>query len=408
MRQIKALSLLLGILLIAGCGRINKPFEGTYDQVFIYCGLGYNNLSGMLENNLLELKTDVLPGLSQDKAILAFCHNTAISGNYLKENPPCLMRIYRGEDGLPVTDTLQVYNDISVSASKETLRRVLEDVRTKFPARRYGLLVSSHGTGWIPGNYNSSSEKSSVRSIVRQPETPWPETKAIGNQYLGSRTRAQWIELSDFVDAIPMKMEYIILDTCLSGCVEVAYELKDLCNYLVLSPTEILTDGMRYSHLSSQFFSGEEPDLLQFCEDYYTYYNGRSGSTRAGTITLVDCSKLDALADAFASIVSAHREDLDIKLAESVQRYYYDSSDLRFYYDLEDLVDHLNVTQAESARFRAALEACIPYHAETPAFFDLLLERCCGLSVYIPDPLRTKLNAHYKTLSWNKKTGLVE
>ena len=63
---------------------------------------------------------------------------------------------------------------------------------------------------------------------------------------------------------------------------------------------------------------------------------------------------------------------------------------------------------AQLAPLDAALDAAILYHAETPAFFDLPLERCCGLSVYIPDPLRTKLNAFYRTLGWNRAVGLVE
>ncbi len=407
MSRIKSFFLLLGILLLTGCDGLNKPFEGTYDHVFIYCGLGYNNLSNNLKTNLQELQTDVLPGLANDKAIVAFCHNTA-DGSYTQENPPCLIRIFRGNDGKPVMDTLKTYDDITLSASKETLRTVLNDIQQRFPARRYGLLVSSHGSGWIPGNYTNGSEQSTIRSVIRQPDVPWPATKAIGNQYLGSARNAQWIELTDFAQAIPMRMEYIILDNCLSGCVEVAYELKDICDYLVVSPTEILTSGMRYAHLSTQLFSSEEPDLKQFCIDYHDYYQGMTGNNRAATIALVDCSKVEALAEAFAGIVSAHRSEIDINLANVVQRYYYGSSQLRFYYDLKDLVDKLYVTESESAGFESALDDCVLYHAETPSFFDLSLQRCCGLSVYIPDPLRTKLNAHYKTLSWNKKTGLVE
>ena len=407
MRRIKAIIILLSALFIAGCDLLDKPFEGTYDHVFIYYGLGYNNLSGNLLANLKELQTDVLPGLSYDKAIVAFCHNT-VNGSYTVENPPCLIRIYRGNDGKPVMDTLKVYNDITRSATKETLHTVMEDIRQRFPSDRYGLLVSSHGSGWIPGNYTSGSEKSSIRYIIKKPATPLPETKAIGNQYIGSSNRAQWLELADFADAIPMRMEYIILDTCLSGGVEVAYQLKDICDYLVLSPTEILTTGMRYSHLSTELFCSEKPDLLQFCKDYYEYYNENTGNSRAGTITLVDCSKVEALADAFSAIVEARRSEIDINLANVVQRYYYGSSDLRFYYDLKDLVDKSYPPAAEAARFEAALNDCVLYHAETPSFFDLLLQHCCGLSVYIPDPLRTKLNTHYKTLSWNKKTKLIE
>lgn len=407
MRKFKAYFLLAAALLTAACNGLDKPFEGTYDQVLIYCGLGYNNLSGNLKKNLEDLQTDLLPGLSYDKAIVAFCHHTD-GGSYTRPNPPCLIRIFRGNDGQPVLDTLKTYEDFTVSASKEVLRSVLEEVRRIFPAHRYGLLVSSHGTGWIPGGYKGSSEQTSLRSVAQKPDSPWPETKAITNTYVGSANNARWIELQDFADAIPMKMEYIILDNCLSGCVEVAWALKDKCDRLVVSPTEILTSGMIYNHLSRLVFSGPDPDLLTYCREYYEMYNSQSGSLRSGTITLVDCTRLDALAEAFGAIVSAHRSALNVGLTRTVQRYYYSSSDLRFYYDLRDLSVQLGATAAELARLDEALAACIPYHAETPSFFDLPLERCCGLSVYILDPLRTRLNAFYKTLGWNQQVHLVE
>ena len=165
----------------------------------------------------------------------------------------------------------------------------------------------------------------------------WPETKAVGNQYIGSSKNAQWIELQDFADAIPMKVDYLILDNCLSGCVELAYELKDLCDYLVISPTEILTSGMVYDRLVRLMMGSSQPDLKAYCEAYYNFYNEKSGSLRSGTITLVDCAKLDALAEAFSAVLDAHRDALQPGLTGTVQRYYYPSSNLRFYYDLRDL-----------------------------------------------------------------------
>ena len=63
---------------------------------------------------------------------------------------------------------------------------------------------------------------------------------------------------------------------------------------------------------------------------------------------------------------------------------------------------------AELARLDAALADAVPVHYETPTFFDLSLDRCCGLSVYLPDPSRATLNAFYRTLGWNQAVGLVK
>lgn len=407
LRRTKISLIALAVVLLAGCNGIDPPFTGTYEHVFIYCGLGYNNLSGNLRANLEDMQSDVLPGLWQDKAVVAFCHNT-LNGSYTTPNPPCLIRLYRGTDGKPVADTLKVYDNMSVSASKESLRTALDDIRGMFPAKHYGMLFSSHGSGWVPGQYTSSGENSLTLARARKPAVPWPETKAVGNQYIGSSKNIQWIELQDFADAIPMKVDYLILDNCLSGCVELAYELKDLCDYLVVSPTEILTTGMIYDRLVRLLMGGNQPDLKAYCEAFYDFYNEKTGTLRSGTITLVDCSKLEALAEAFRAVLDAHRNALRPELIGTVQRYYYPSSNLRFYYDLRDLAVQLGATGAEMTALDAALEACVPYHAETPSFFDLELERCCGLSIYIPEPSRTQLNNQYKTLSWNNRVHLVQ
>ena len=410
MRKFKSLLIVLAGLLLAGCHGTLRPYEGTYDQVLVYCALGYNNLSGNLAANFEDIQTDILPGLSSDKAIVAFCHNTAAGGGYTAPNPPVLVRIYRGRDGQPVADTLKTYDAGMVSASKESLRQVLEEVRTSFPAKHYGMVFSSHGTGWLPDNYNSDSERSSLRSHLPEPASPWPLTKGIGNQFSGSfrDPDIRWIELQDFAAAIPMKLDYLILDACLMGTVETAWELRNICDRLVFSPTEILAAGMVYNTLSWDMFSGSQPDLETYCREYYEYYDAQSGSYRSATVTLVECGKLDALADAFGAIVAAHRDKLSISLAGSVQHYYYRGSKLSFFFDLRDLADQLGATSAEMARLDAALAEAVSYHAETPTFFDLKLERCCGLSTYIPDASRPRLNAFYRTLSWNDRVRLVE
>ena len=439
MRRLKAYLLVLAAVLLAACDGIEYVHKGPYEKVLIYCGLGYNNLSSNLLTNFADIQEGVLPSLASDRAIVAFCHNTASSGDYTTANPPQLIRLLRGSDGKPVADTLKTYSDITLSSTADALRRALLDIQEMFPSRSYGMLFSSHGTGWIPGGYQSGTEASSIRQFSRHlepiythsglpyshsgldPESHtdspvWPETKAVGNQYVGNMKNIRWLEFGDFVNAIPMQLDYLILDACLMGTVEVAWELKDVCRYVVASPTEILTDGMIYKTLSWDMLNGTEADLRTYCEEFFDYYNAETGSRRAGTITLVDCAKLDAVAQALAPIVAAHRDAITSCLSRT-QRYYYSSSPLRFYYDLRDFAAQLvnaggtaSTAQVDAAlaSLDAALAAAIPYHAETPAFFDLPLERCCGLSVYIPDPLRVKLNAAYSSLGWTRAVHLVE
>ena len=410
MRKLKSLLIVFAGLLLAGCNGIERPHTGDFDHVLVYCSLGYNNLSGNLLTNFQDLQTDVLPGLSDGRAIVAFCHNTAPGGGYTTPNAPVLIRLYRDRNGQPVADTLKAYDSGMTSASPESLHQVLEEIRTSFPSKHYGMLFSSHGTAWIPSGYSASSERQGLLAARPAPASAWPLTKAIGNQFSGPvrNLDIRWIDLQDFVKAIPMKLDYLILDACLMGAVEVAWELRNVCDRLVVSPTEILAAGMVYDKLSWDMFSGAKPDLETYCRQYYDFYDSESGSSRSATVALVECTRLDALADAFGAIIAAHRDRLSISLAGSVQHYYYDSSELPFFYDLRDLAAKLGATADELERLDAALAEAVTYHAKTPSFFDLKLQRCCGLSTYIPDPTRPRLNAWYRTLSWNDRIHLVE
>ena len=53
--------LILVAAVMVGCNGIERPYEGTYEQVLIYYGMGYNNLSSNLLQNLSDLQDGVLP-----------------------------------------------------------------------------------------------------------------------------------------------------------------------------------------------------------------------------------------------------------------------------------------------------------------------------------------------------------
>ncbi len=400
------------VTLAASCTREERPYSGTFDNVFIYCGLGYNNLSTALEADLAELSEGDVPSLSQPRAVLAYCHNLSKSGGYSIPNEPVLIRLYR-KGGTTVRDTVKAYPTTTVSASADAINTMLSDILRMFPSRRYGMLFSSHATGWIPPGYRSGSERSGIAfaapaSVEPEEDRIYPLTKSVGAQFYveNSTTYSEEIDLKDFAAAIPMHLDYLIFDACLMGGAEVAWELRDVCDRLVFSPTEIISDGMVYGPMLRHLLSGDQPDLEAVCKEHYEYYEAQTGSHRSASISLVDCSAIEAVAAVFAGIVSSRREGFDNLDRSSVQPYFYDSK--KWYYDLRDAAAQAGASQEELARLDRVLLKCVRYHAETEKFFDVPLLRCCGLSVYLPDSGRPKLNAYYRTLGWNAATGLVD
>ena len=150
------------MLLAASCSRDGEfdPVKG-YSHVFIYCGLGYNNLSGYLEDDLEEMEEGLLPELNRDLAVVAFCHNTANPMDFSTPSSPVLVRLYR-DRGAVCADTLKVYPEEMVSASGSSVREMMLDVQQMFPSESYGMLFSSHAGGWLPVGYSSAGENRGV------------------------------------------------------------------------------------------------------------------------------------------------------------------------------------------------------------------------------------------------------
>ena len=376
----------------------------------------FSNLSSNIAEDENDLCGGAIPAAGSSDVLLVYSHHLDRTGDSNIPTNPVLVRVYKDLQGKQRRDTLTVYPDTDVSASAEVFHKVLCEVKDKFPASSYGLLFTSHAKGWLPVGFNDSYPEYDVWGAPmlrafslnhRSPErVVYPLTKCLGIEY-GKNTG---IDIRDLADAIPMKLDFFLMDACLMGCVEVAYEIKDKCKYLVFSPTEILSNGFMYYSMAGHLMNTPTPDLKRICEEYYEFYNAQSGVYKSATITMVDCSKIDALAQVCKDIVSSHRDGLDAINRNDVQPYfYYNYSDtLPWFYDLRDVMEKAGATVQELSLLDAALDECLMYKASTETFFDLKLERVCGMSMYLPYPNKLELNNYYKTLSWNKATGLIQ
>lgn len=395
------MALSLFVLLACDPSQWDKP--RTRRVVLIYA-MAYNDLSPAISEDIKELCEGDIPGARSTDVLLVYARHTAKYGDYKTPSAPVLYKAYRDNKGNVRRDTLTVYPDTDVSASPEVLNKVLTDVQTKFPARSYGVVFTSHATGWIPScyQYNKSDEDEIIWASA--PRMQYPLTKSLGEEFPANSGTG--IEIRDLADVIPMKLDFCLMDACLMGGVEVAYELKDKCDYLVCSPTEILSNGFIYTTMAGHLFAAGDADLRAVCEDVYNYYEAQSGIYRSCTITLVDCSKLEPLAGVCADIIATHRQQLESTDRKTIQAYFYNR--LHWYYDLRSVMRKIGADEAQMARLESALADCILYFGATEKFFDLKLEDVCGLSMYFPYPDNQELNDFYKPYAWNIATGLIQ
>ena len=88
------------------------------------------------------------------------------------------------------------------------------------------------------------------------------------------------------------------------------------------------------------------------------------------------------------------------------------------FFDLKDMLREAGASDGDLDALQSALDEAIVYEAHTSRFIDVKLNRCCGLSVYLPaypDYRRDIyhgtefLDGFYKeNVAWNQATSLVE
>lgn len=407
-----------------------KPSKGQYDRVMIMVSAGYNNLSSYLTEDLKDLSSSAsdgyLPLKGSGSVLLSISHMTDLSQGssqvYKTDTDVNIVNISRDFTGAVLSDTLlripAIGNGISQNnrlTNKDIFQYALQWVKEHFPSSSYGMVYSSHATGWLPCDYYSKQNHAIGWSS--SDDDGWADgiaVKSIGAEtYMeGARRCNEEMEIDDFASSIPMHLDYIIFDACLMGGVEVAYQLKDVADYIAFSQAEVGAEGFCYELMARRLLCSESIELEQVCSDYYEKCASNSSEVyRSATVSLVDCSALDALADACRSLFEDYREGMENVRYSEVQGFF--RYDKHFFYDLRDIMDKSDISSLDMSRLDNALNACIIYKATTPKVLaDFDVRSFCGLSMYLPAACskieQIELDAHYRSLAWNRATSLLK
>ncbi len=429
----RIIPLVLAIAGLISAGSCTK--EKVWGRAHIMMTFGFNNLSSYLAEDVRDLEDGFIPGNdSGENLLFVFSHNT--SGGYAEKTSPVLYRLYRDRGGNVVKEELLRLDEGSIPNTKENITLILNYIKEKYTPVSCGVLMSSHGTGWIPPGYSSSpqSYENSVSSVAEGcPSAAERLLHPIESQLSGivpyspvegeipvrsfgatvtddKGKEAYETDIRELAEGIPYKLDYLIFDACFMGGVEVAYELKDKCRLLCVSQTEILGDGMDYKTMLSHLLGSDCADLLSVSKEYFENYDTQSGVWRSATISLIDCSALTRLAAVCNEIFSAHEISTDTCDSRLLQQYFRSTykSQHGWFYDLGSIAEAAGATEDELQELDSALGECIIWQNATPYFMnDFRIRTHCGLSMYLPYPERAYLNNYYKTLAWNETTGLI-
>lgn len=325
-----------------------------------------NNLTGFDMADISEMTTAARSHSFGNSRLLVY-HSP-------RNSEPTLMEVL--PEGL---DTLRIFEAGSaVSAGRMT--EVINDVQQFAPANKYGMVLWSHGSGWLQDGI--------AESISGQ-------QRSFGNE--GGRTM-NISTLAAVLEQAPVRFDYLYFDCCFMGSVETVYELRRCTDYIIGSATELPTTGMPYDVNVPLLLDGSRNALIQAATSTFNYYDALSGSSRTCTMSVVDTSVLDKLAEATAAIYSTAAS----VLPQGYRPQEFTDYTIRcYYYDFKDYVHALTDDSSLISNFDTTFDKCVLYSAETPFLWNnVSLDRHNGLSTYILGTQGDETTKNYSTLSW--------
>jgi hypothetical protein len=415
---------ILLVLLLAACQKQEQPPR----NVLLLYSAGFNDLSYYLLNNISALEQGRLPentSSGPDDVLLVYSRQPVQYNEFSTKTPSYLIRFYADKDGSPHRDTLKTWDKDCAASSRQTMQEVFRYVKQEFPAQSFGAVFSSHSSGWLPTCYYldpaqyeykhageiagiSSSPSLKGRRLPAQEVFPplevFPPVKSIGQDTYGSEYIE--MELRDFTEALPYKLDYLLIDACLAGGVELAYALRGKADIVGFSPAEVMAKGFNYSTLTRHLLR-DKPDPVAVCRDYYEYYDAQSDSYRSATISVVDTRALEPLTGLCKTLFEKYRTQISQLDGNDIQGYF--RSNRHYFYDLKDILVHAGIDTEEQSALESALNTCLLYKAATPSFISYEIKSFSGFSMYLPSRGTPLLDKHYRTnIAWNQATGLVE
>jgi hypothetical protein len=221
----------------------------------------------------------------------------------------------------------------------------------------------------------------------------------------------QIMSITDLANALQGNhFSFIWFDSCFMGTVEVMYQLRNVADLIVASPAETPWDGMPYHITLPLLFAADTPDLRGAIDATYDYDLNTLNESCPVTLTLTDCSQLDALASATAKLYASANplpDDFDPQLFARPTDFTSASAPYpSILFDLDQYVEAIASSDELLNEWRTAFHRAVTYEVHSSMIWRTLpINRCCGLTTFVPSIANYDLSAYgYDELEWTKYT----
>lgn len=369
---------------IVSCSKEDEPDDEDYTKektILVYMPWTGSalNLYNFFENNIDDIKKGIIEqkGLKNTRLLILIAN---------APNRSHLINItYR--KGRCYNDTLKTYNDGAMN-SPAKMTALLNEIKRISQTSIYSMMIGSHGVGWI---YTGSTSRSMLQSIeadrARNKMLGLPITRQT-RYFGGSDIQMNIDDLAEGIRNSNMHhLQFLLFDDCYMANIETAYELRNVTDYLIGCPTEIMGHGMPYYEMW-KYLASIQPDYGKAVDGFYNFYSNyeiENVKYHYGTISVTDCRKVDNMMQVLTAINSRYRIGRNVDSNLQVLDGYRPAA----FFDFADYIHKLCAGDANLIRkFDAALLQLIPFERHTAQYYSSLtnngahiINTCCGLTI---------------------------
>ncbi|MFR9603381.1 MAG: clostripain-related cysteine peptidase [Rikenellaceae bacterium] len=376
----------------------STPDRGTVGYVeqttlMYFCG---TSLGSFYSSNLSDVKSAIADGALGEGGRLFVYYPSYTSAE--------LYELYES-GGSYVKESVMTFES-NESFDEERMVEVISMVKAQSESSSYNVVISGHGAGWVLSSHPYLKSVASSSSDIN-----WEKEVVDGvtTRFMGSSSDGymEVEELSEALSKSETKFGYILFDMCLMSNIETLYELKDLCDYVIASPCEVMGWGFPYQTVLPELFAedGLNPDFAGVCEAYCNYYEQRT-SYSSGAVAYCVTSELDGLAAAMKAINSAGVNSVDIGSLQCYEKLTY-----HVFCDLGEYVTAACDDAALVSNFESSMLKAFPQDGRfhTQSFYSALsgstgwvdINYYSGVSTSAPS---VKFRDEWAETSWVKAT----
>lgn len=394
------------ITLLSCCKTPPAPDIPQDSHTLIVYLMANNNLEGALSANITSIMQGMNSDFPEDANIYVYWHGTREQALY-RLVPPASSK----ESATKIL--IKDYNSTGQSSVDPTvMKSILNEVKSKSPAERYGIVLGSHGMGWVPGNFDLSKPQCSggfemapgysyIEHDLRKAEDGEP------TRYFGWDGSIK-MSIEDLVEGLSaIHFDYILFDACFMSSIEAVWDMRGSADYIIASPAEILEAGFPYSDFIPVLFNPGSLDfesrLQKTAKSFVDYYLQSSGY-KSASIVLFKTDKLPALAQSVKTILAGPLKAYDITQLQK-----YEKLTDGVFFDLHDYMYKICDNTLLFSAFETALTDAMVYEGHTPTLYGNVggsgvfdAGRAKGVATYIPRSRFPKFMEAYNKTGWAK------